>query len=91
MKPTATALLAFLAPFTAVKAVTVSYYWNTGCTGSVAVAIPGAFGNGACYGYEYSNTNSAEFVACDTGAMNCHCDYYRQDNCANFGDSRVLG
>ncbi|WZH49598.1 uncharacterized protein QYS62_010801 [Fusarium acuminatum] len=59
--------------------IKVQYYTDGGCK-DYAVSFHPSTSN-SCYGYSYSNTNSANIVSCSGRGVVCSCYFYEQDNC----------
>jgi hypothetical protein len=57
----------------------VQYYKDGGCTDYAVSIWPGT--SNKCYGYSYSNTNSANIVSCGGRGVACTCYMFEQDNC----------
>ncbi|KAI1026532.1 hypothetical protein LB503_013568 [Fusarium chuoi] len=57
----------------------VQYYKDGGCSDYAVSIWPGT--SNSCYGYSYSNTNSANIVTCGSRGVACTCYMFEQDNC----------
>ncbi|SCV30716.1 uncharacterized protein FFB14_03190 [Fusarium fujikuroi] len=57
----------------------VQYYKDGGCSDYAVSIWPGT--SNSCYGYSYSNTNSANIVTCGGRGVACTCYMFEQDNC----------
>jgi hypothetical protein len=57
----------------------VQYYKDGGCKDFAVQFSPGT--SNRCYGYSYSNTNSANIVSCGGSSVACTCYMFEQDNC----------
>ncbi|KAF5708867.1 hypothetical protein FGLOB1_6237 [Fusarium globosum] len=56
----------------------VQYYKDGGCSDYAVSIWPGT--SNSCYGYSYSNTNSANIVTCGGRGVACTCYMFEQDN-----------
>jgi hypothetical protein len=57
----------------------VQYYTDGGCKDYAVSIWPGT--SNKCYGYSYSNTNSANIVSCGGNSVACTCYLFEQDSC----------
>ncbi|EXK27668.1 hypothetical protein FOMG_15901 [Fusarium oxysporum f. sp. melonis 26406] len=65
----------------------VQYYKDGGCTDYAVSIWPGT--SNKCYGYSYSNTNSANIVSCGGRGVACTCYMFEQDNCKRLYTTKV--
>jgi hypothetical protein len=67
----------------------VDYYWDDKCS-QYALGIKNP-PNGGIFGYQYTNTNSANVANCSGGANYCYCYFYTEANGAGTSDYAVWG